>query len=292
MRQLAHLQLKIFPCRSPHPKCDALLNQEYKNLKKLEKEADLISLHAAQQQIELPLVFKQSKDSEIVTFKGYDYTSELSSLSGGQWFKYSKTSANWQIPYFNKQEAKEKAKLPSAYIIPPEWTDVIKRLDLHGIKYTKLTKNEKYKVNLYKFSNVEFSTKPYEGRFRVHKFNMAEYSTDVEYPKGSVIVPTNQRTARVIAHILEPKAYDSFLNWGFFNAIFEQKEYGESYVMEGLAREMLAKDASLKSEFEKKLNDDKKFASNPEAILNWFYTISDYRDQRMNVYPVGKIYHK
>jgi hypothetical protein len=30
---------------------------------------------------------------------------------------------------------------------------------------------------------------------------------------------------------------------GFFNSVFEQKEYAESYVMEKLAREMMEKDS-------------------------------------------------
>jgi hypothetical protein len=38
----------------------------------------------------------------------------------------------------------------------------------------------------------------------------------------------NQPTARVIAYLLEPKAEGSLVEWGFFNAIFEQKEYAES----------------------------------------------------------------
>ena len=68
---------------------------------------------------------------------------------------------------------------------------------------------------------------------------------------------------------------DSFVYWGFFNAIFEQKEYGEGYVLEKLAREMLAKDANLKKEFEEKLKDEK-FAKNPQARLDFFYERSPY----------------
>ena len=36
----------------------------------------------------------------------------------------------------------------------------------------------------------------------------------------------------------------------FYKTIFEQKEYGEAYVLEKLAREMMAKDPKLKAEFE------------------------------------------
>ena len=81
------------------------------------------------------------------------------------------------------------------------------------------------------------------------------------------------------------------LYWGFFNAIFEQKEYGEAYVLEKLAREMLAKDANLKKEFEEKLKDEK-FAKNRAARLTFFYERSPYFDKRIGVYPVGRIVTK
>lgn len=53
------------------------------------------------------------------------------------------------------------------------------------------------------------------------------------------------RTARIIAHFLEPKASDSFVGWGFFDAIFEQKEYAESYDIEVEARRLLVSDSAL-----------------------------------------------
>ena len=43
--------------------------------------------------------------------------------------------------------------------------------------------------------------------------------------------------ARLVMHLLEPQAPDSFAAWGFFNACFEQKEYMEPYVAEQIARE-------------------------------------------------------
>ena len=56
--------------------------------------------------------------------------------------------------------------------------------------------------------------------------------------------------------------------WGFFDSIFEQKEYGEPYVLEKLAREMMAKDPKLKEEFERKIESDPQFAANPYARLS------------------------
>ena len=59
--------------------------------------------------------------------------------------------------------------------------------------------------------------------------------------------------------------------------------------MERVAREMLAKDAALKQQFEKKKAEDEAFAADPAAQLDWFYRKTPYYDDRHNVYPVGKI---
>ena len=102
-------------------------------------------------------------------------------------------------------------------------------------------------------------------------------------------MPVAQPAGFVAVHLLEPQGPDSFVAWGFFNAIFEQKEYGEDYVLEKLAREMLAKDENLRREFEQKLKSDPQFASSATARLNFFYERSPYWYLEMNLYPVGRV---
>ncbi len=79
--------------------------------------------------------------------------------------------------------------------------------------------------------------------------------------------------------------------WGFFSAIFEQKEYGEGYVTEKLAREMLAKNPELKKEFDEKSKDEK-FAKSAFARLSFVFEHSPYFDQRIGLFPVGRIIEK
>jgi hypothetical protein len=89
--------------------------------------------------------------------------------------------------------------------------------------------------------------------------------------------------------LLEPESDESFMRWGFFNAILEQKEYFESYVMEKIAGEMLKENPDLKKEFNEKLSSDEKFRNNPYARLNFFYERSPYFDEKLNVYPVMRV---
>jgi hypothetical protein len=268
-----------------------ILNKESGNLKRLIQNADQFVSSESFLTTPFPLQFETSMDdSTMVEFLGMEYNVEKSDLSGGDWFKYTKTPATFHIPYFSSAKPVHTTKLPYAYVIPPEWSNVIDRLTIHGIKGTKLSRNETIKISTCRFKNPKWQQNPYEGR---HPVTNIEYDEIVEtrlFPAGSVVVEMMQPAARIIPHILEPKGNGSFVYWGFFDAIFEQKEYGESYVIEKMARDMMAKDPVLKKEFEEKKSTDTTFANNPLLILNWFYNKSPYFDKRKGIYPVGKIY--
>ncbi|MGH9369455.1 MAG: M14 family metallopeptidase, partial [Thermoanaerobaculia bacterium] len=66
-------------------------------------------------------------------------------------------------------------------------------------------------------------------------------------------------------------------------------EFGEDYVVEKLAREMLAKDPKLREEFEARLASDPKFAGSAASRLDFFFQRSPWRDPRVGLYPVGRL---
>ena len=144
-------------------------------------------------------------------------------------------------------------------------------------------------ISTYKFNGVQFANYPFEGRHMITQFNMEEINITKEFPAGSIIVPVNQRTAKLIALLLEPNSPDSFLRWGFFNTIFERKEYVETYVMEKMAREMIAKDPQLKVEFENAVKQYPQYLNNQWAKVFWFFERTPYWDQQKDLYPIGKI---
>jgi len=265
------------------------LNENQQKIISLNKEADEFVMSPEFKKEALALDFTASKDSVMVDFRGVEYDIEISDVTGGKWFIYhADKPITYNLPYFNDQQPTVIVNLPEAYIIPPQWTEIIEKLQWHGIEYFVLEKKEAIDIQTYKFKNIEWAGSPYEGRFRVD----FEYDIIEEkqiYPAGSVIVPTKQRTARVIAHMFEPEGPDSFLKWGFFNAIFEQKEYAETYVMEPMMREMMAKDPALKAEFEKAKSENPQLSSHQWFQCNWFYQRTPYWDQKKDVYPVGRI---
>ena len=143
-------------------------------------------------------------------------------------------------------------------------------------------------VESYRFTNVSWPAEPFEGR-HMPRFDVEKTVETRVFPPGSAVVPVAQLTGKVILNLLEPEAPDSLAHWGFFNAIFEEKEYAELYVLEELAREMMEKDPAVEQEFRQLLALDPEFAASPSARLRFFYKRSPYWDPQMNLYPVGRI---
>ena len=264
------------------------INDNYIELKKLVKDADE-KIISGVKDAKLGVKYEVSKDDSVmVDFLGVEYSVDKSDLTGGDWFKYSSVPATFNVPFFNKSIAVEEVILPQAYLIPVEWIEVINRLKYHNIKMHKEVITDSINVEVYRFSNSKWGNRPYEGRHRVS----VDYTLNKEkmsFPNGVMVVPMNQRSAKVIAYMLEPMADNSLLSWGFFNTIFEQKEYGESYVMEPLAREMLKNDPELRLEFEKKKLEDPNFTKSTWSMLNWFYKKTSWWDDRVNMYPVLRL---
>jgi hypothetical protein len=236
-----------------------------------------------------PLTFKRSGESSPFLFKGLKFNKEKSAISGKTKIIYSDEKVDFWVPFFNEVVTEDSLIVPEAYFIPAEWgmwNNIIERIKLHGIKVEQTETEMKIEATRYKFRNIKFSAYPYEGRHQAYDPDYIEYSERIIIPRGTYRINTDQRAIRIIIHLLEPKSGDSFLQWGFFNQIFEQKEYFEDYLMEKLALEMIAKDSSLKEEFENKLKNDSEFADDPNKRLNFFYERSPYFDRQMNIYPV------
>ncbi len=267
-----------------------ILNRDYLKLRAMIKEADQQTRGLAYNNQSLPLTFKADMtDSTMIDFLGFEYTTTTSDLTGGSWPQFSDKPATFSIPYFNSYSPNMSIDLPRAYLIPPEWTEVISILELHGTKIQRLSEPVTMPASSYKFTDAKWDKTPYEGRFRVscNSENISEVRT---WPAGTAFIRMNQDQAKVIAHFLEPDGLDSAVRWGYFASVFEQKEYIEGYVMEQRAREMLAANTELKTEFELAKKDDPELAENPRAILHWFYQRSPWWDDRINIYPVGRIF--
>ncbi len=220
--------------------------------------------------------------------KAVESRRELSDVSGSVQVIFGQKPVDLTVPLYDDARAVAVAAPPLYYIVPVQWKSVIDVLAAHGLEMQRLATPATLEVESYRFSDVKWAAAPFEGHV------MPAYKTTLvreqrAFPAGSVVIRMAQPASRVAVHLLEPDGPDSLVAWGFFNAIFEQKEYAEAYILEKLAREMMAKDEALRREFERRVADDPKFAASASQRLEFFYKRSPYWDAQLNLYPVGRI---
>jgi murein tripeptide amidase MpaA len=235
-----------------------------------------------------PLDFELTEKATPYKLKAVESHVEMSDISGAPRVIFGSTPLEITVPLYNDFRVTSAVAPPLYYIVPAQWTDVISVIHAHGLTSQTTKTALTIDVESYCFVDVKWASGPFEGRL-MPSFKVEAVHERRTFPAGSVIVPLAQELAKVAINLLEPEAPDSLVHWGFFNATFEQKEYAENYVLEKLAREMLASDPKLREEFEKKLVSDPKFASSARDRLQFFYKRSPYWDRQMNLYPVGRI---
>ena len=281
-----------------------VLNRDGAKLIALNKEADAdaaqLGTHPLSNQ-KFPLALAITNDTTPVVFHGYQFTRALSEVSGAMWVSYSHEPWNVTLPLATGIKVVAATTPPAAYIVPPQWTRVIDVLAAHDVAMRRTTAEWTGKVEHYRCSGMQWQGPPFEGRHPIFagegagadpgRFGQCTLTTEeMTFPAGSVVVPLNQRLSKVAIHWLEPEAPDSAVRWGFFDPVFEQREYGESYVLEKLARESLAKDPALKAEFEHRIQSDPRFAASPDARLEFFYDRSPWGlANHIGEYPVGRL---
>lgn len=262
------------------------INRNHKELVALNKKADsdTIAYYFKKKKV-LPVDFEDTGEHEMLTFKGFESYEEDSEITGNKVVRYTNNPMEFNLPLYNKTRIKIAVSVPHAYLIPKEFSQLIEIINLHGIRYKILNSSHQILVEKYKFTNENFSDKPYEGKQQV-TFSVIPFYENIKVPKGTFVIFTNQRTLRVVVNLLEPQSPDSFIRWGFFNSFFERKEYAEPYVMEPIAKQMLKDDTKLSNEFYAKIDSDESFRNNPLDRLDFFYRNSPYFDKCEKVYPI------
>ncbi|HEY0766572.1 MAG TPA: hypothetical protein VGD47_01330, partial [Steroidobacteraceae bacterium] len=230
--------------------------------------------------------------AELIDFKGYAYTREPSAISGEPVTVYdAKTPQIWRVPFRERVSPSLVVKAPlGGYVVPCAWAqDIGARLALHGIACEPVrARSDAVRVEAFRASQVQFAATPFEGRTRLTlSGNWGRETQDIA--AGALFVPIAQPAARLVMHLLEPQAPDSFAAWGFFNACFEQKEYLEPYVAEQIARSVLTQHPQLQAEFSRKLKEDPTFAASPAARLEFFLRRHSSWDSNLHLYPIFRV---
>ncbi len=256
-----------------------------KNIQNLRKKA----LENIQyQQKNFIVDWKNNKNKfELIDFKGYQASLMKSKTTGkSRLFYDTNKKFTKKIKFFNAFEPKTTIEKPKSYIIPKAYKEVIKRLELNGVKMEKIKETKKMSLQVYYIDDFKTFKSPFESHYLHYETKVKKEMQTITIPEGDYIVYVNQISNRYIIETLEPEAPDSFFNWNFFDGILQQKEGYSAYIFEETAQKVLAQNPDLKQKFEEKKKKDKNFADNSELQLDFIYQNSEFYEKSHLRYPI------
>jgi len=265
-----------------------ILGREHDTLGRLIADADQATASADFRRLPYPLTFRRSDvDSVMIDFPGFDYDMVQSEVTGGQYPVFHRDRPEtMRIPLFGSFEPETMVLVPEAFLIPPQWSDVIELIERHGVVVERLTKAVTMKAESVRFEGVSWAEKPFEGRHQLSYHTTSDVA-ERSFPVGTALVDLAQPGARLVLHALHPEGPDALVRWGFFNPIFERKEYIESYILEPLLPGMLANDPALAAEWDAAREASPELLENHWSALLWFYERSPWWDDRIGRYPIA-----
>ncbi|WP_440056031.1 M14 family metallopeptidase [Pseudoalteromonas sp. T1lg65] len=229
-----------------------------------------------------------SEQPDFIQFKGIKYKQFDSAISGQLEAKYLGEAEHYEkLPIYWQKVVSKSVKVPTAFYIPPAYANIVTKLKIHGIEVEQgdFSLADK-QVQQTSIKSYNFANAPFEGRFRVE----AEFERS-PFEKAQLLpnwyrVKTAQPLGELATHLLHPEAPDSFFAWGEFTTIFQRTEYVENYALEPFARKMLKQNPAMALEFDKKIREDKQFADDPSARMEWLYARTPFYDNAYLKYPI------
>ena len=237
----------------------------------------------------LVLATSLSDKSVPFAFKGVQTTWTFSEITGSPVPHY--TSAAWDttLKMYRENIPQLSVRLPEGgYVVPQEFTDVLDRIALHGIRTRRLSRAWSDTVEMTRITGHTVAAEPYEGRANVKVTAVSTERQLRTFRAGDVWVPLDQRGGALAATLLEAQSPDGFMAWGFFLTVFQKKEYGADYIVEPMARAMMEHDPKLAADFRTKLQSDTAFAKDPAARSDWFFRRSPWRDPEQDLHPIAR----
>jgi hypothetical protein len=223
-----------------------------------------------------------------VPFKGFKWTQEKSEITGANVTRFLPESLDTTIPVRRELVSTVDATVPPGYLVPQEWTTVADHLQLHGVRFQRLSASWSDTVEVPHVLAWRESTGTFEGHHVTFVTDMRLERRWRSYRPGDLWVPCDQPRALVAMELLETRAPDGLMFWNAFDTVLERKEYAEEYVMEPIARRMMSEESALAAEFRARVASDTAFARSPKARLDFFYRRSPWFDPEAGLVPVAR----
>jgi len=236
------------------------------------------------------LTYESEAAEEEILFPVYAWESRPSTVLGVPLIRYESGQVREiEVPWSHRPREGASVGRPRGYLVLPGWPVIEQRLQDHGLRVMRLTREAQVEAE-----TIRISARPgREGPTRTYQ-GLSQISTDVErsagrhhVPQGTLWIPADQPDFEVAVQLLEPEAPDSLVSWGLLSIVLERKEYMDSRKLEELAPGLL-RDPATREAWEAALQNEE-FAADPSARWAWWYRKTPYWDKTVGLLPVLRV---
>jgi hypothetical protein len=233
------------------------------------------------------VTYAESEAGDTIRFPVYAGDVTTSVATGEPLLLYRRGEVQeMDVPWYHRAKATLTLPRPRGYLVLPGWPQIEQRLRVHGLRVEVLREPADLEVETIRVSEPKFAERSYQGLTQVRA--TVERRTEQRHvPAGALWVPADQPDFAVAVQLFEPEAPDSLSSWGLISSVFEQKEYVDNRVLEGLVKEML-KDPKTAADFQEAMKDEK-FAQDPLARYLWWFRRTPYWDGTVGLLPVFRV---
>lgn len=227
---------------------------------------------------------------QMIPFKGYRSKTKPSKVTDHP-RQYYDRSDPWEkeIPYYRFFQPVITIDVPDYYILPAAWSEVVDRLKINQVEMEPLGADTMMELEVYFIEQYETVGSPYNGHYRHSDVDVRKEVRQVQLFAGDYLIPVRQKAIEYLVQTLEPRGYDSFFSWNFFDEVLFRNEYFSPYIFEETAEKLLMEDQGLRQEFRKRQQEDSIFAGNPYQQLRFIYERSPWSEQTYMRYPVYRL---
>jgi hypothetical protein len=237
------------------------------------------------------LTWEPAPEPDRIRFPVYDWRHVDSVALGVPILDYDRgTVREVEVDWHHRSVPGIAVPRPRGYLLLPGWPQVEARLAGHGLRFETLARPAELTAETLRIGGPSYAETPYQGLTRVQG-EVRRTAERVSVPAGALWVPADQPDFEVAVQLLEPEAPDSLFAWGLLSTALERKEYIDSGVLEGLAREMLANDPALAAEWADAL-EDPAFAGDRQARWLWWFRRTPYWDDTVGRLPVLRVHEE
>ena len=225
-----------------------------------------------------------------LNFRGYTADTKISGVTGLPRLYYDHARPyEKKVRFYDYFTGDAAVGVPSAYLVPQGWHDVIDLLKLNGVRIRTIGADTTVSVEVYHIADYKSSPRAYEKHHKNTATKVAATRESIHLLRGDYMIPTDQPARRFLVEMLEPTGEDSYFAWNFFDAILQEKEGYSAYRWEDVAEQWLKDHPQLRTELEEKRKADAAFAQDGRQQLNWVYRHTPYYEPAHLRYPVYRV---